>query len=285
MDRFDLEVSQAVGQRNEEWHEERIGKFTASRFGDLNTRGRSYDSALNRVVELTGRLEALNKGEIDKEIEVIQKTLKNPPSGTRKATLKKRIEKLSSFSISATREELLEAQEVLERESFGDVANKYIYEKVAEIATNQFHEVTGKAVDWGTDNEFAALEAYQKETGNQVVQVGFISFDDYSGGSPDGLVCSNGIVEFKCPWNSANHVKMLVENNISNNYMWQDQFNMMVTGKDWCDHVSYDPRFPEGMRLVIIRIERSEDLIKQIKSRLKEATEKLKKLLNDYNKL
>ena len=284
MDQFDLELSQAQGQRNEIWHKERIGKFTASRFGDLEKRGRSYDSAQNKVIELQGRLNALNSGEIDKEINTLKTTLENPPKGTRKSTLTKRIDFLESLSTSETLEQLKEAEIYLESQKFGDVAMKYIYEKIAEISTGQFHEVSSVSMDWGTDHEQKAAELYEKETGNKVIPSGFISFNESAGGSPDGLVGSNGGIEIKCPWNSANHIKLMIEQEVTGNYLWQDQFNMMCTGRDWWDHVSYDPRFPEGMQLVIVRVERNEDLIEKIKLRLKEATEKLKELQNIYIK-
>ena len=36
---------------------------------------------------------------------------------------------------------------------------------------------------------------------------------------------------------------------------------MWVTGADWCDFVSYDPRVPEHLQLFISRLQRDNDLI------------------------
>jgi hypothetical protein len=36
-------------QRSEEWHAQRLGKFTASRFGDLMTNGRKKDEVLGQT--------------------------------------------------------------------------------------------------------------------------------------------------------------------------------------------------------------------------------------------
>jgi hypothetical protein len=44
------------------------------------------------------------------------------------------------------------------------------------------------------------------------------------------------------------------------------QGQMFVTGRRWCDVASYDPRFPEGLRLAIRRVERDEAAIKDLEA-------------------
>jgi hypothetical protein len=39
-----------------------------------------------------------------------------------------------------------------------------------------------------------------------------------------------------------------------------------VTGRQWCDFVSYDPRLPKRNRLLIVRTERDESLIKEMEA-------------------
>jgi hypothetical protein len=34
------------------------------------------------------------------------------------------------------------------------------------------------------------------------------------------------------------------------------QCQMAVTGREWCDFVSYDPRLPEDLQLFVVRLER-----------------------------
>jgi hypothetical protein len=39
-----------------------------------------------------------------------------------------------------------------------------------------------------------------------------------------------------------------------------------VTGRQWCDFVSYDPRLPKRNQLLIVRTERDEKLIAEMKT-------------------
>jgi hypothetical protein len=53
---------------------------------------------------------------------------------------------------------------------------------------------------------------------------------------------------------------------------------LLATGLDYCDFISYDPRCSELTKLKIIRINRDEELIKEIQYRNTEA----KKILQNY---
>ena len=47
-----MDIFEAISdtqQRSEEWHNQRMGKFTASRFGDLMTNGRKKDEVLGQT--------------------------------------------------------------------------------------------------------------------------------------------------------------------------------------------------------------------------------------------
>ena len=44
-------------------------------------------------------------------------------------------------------------------------------------------------------------------------------------------------------------------------YVNQMQTQMWVTGRAWCDFVSYDPRVPEHLQLFVSRLQRDNDLI------------------------
>ena len=39
------------------------------------------------------------------------------------------------------------------------------------------------------------------------------------------------------------------------------QCQLWVTGREWCDFVSFDPRLTRKNQLLVIRVERDEDLI------------------------
>ncbi len=71
-----------------------------------------------------------------------------------------------------------------------------------------------------------------------------------------------GILELKCP-KSATHLdylKLPIEA-IPSRHLPQLVHNLWVSGAQWCDFVSYDPRFPEPLQLFCRRLERDEKQI------------------------
>jgi putative phage-type endonuclease len=140
------------------------------------------------------------------------------------------------------------------------------------------------AMDWGTEMEALARSAYEAHTGDIVQEVGFVDHPRIrmSGCSPDGLVGSEGLVEIKCPL-SATHLKNIDRGAADPAYIPQMMWQMAVTGRAWCDFVSFDPRFPEKHRLVIYRVDAApkeiENLEKEVlalQSEIDKIMEKLK---------
>jgi len=135
----------------------------------------------------------------------------------------------------------------------------------------------------GINTEPQAKAFYELETGNQVVNVGFIPhpFIENAGASPDGLIGDDGLIEVKCK-NTANHIDFLLNENIEQKHIYQMQWQMEVTGRKWCDFVSFDNRLPERLQMKIVRVERDDSLIAEIKDEvikfLGELDEKLIKL-------
>lgn len=75
---------------------------------------------------------------------------------------------------------------------------------------------------------------------------------------------------------------------IADKYVKQMQFQMACTGRQWCDFVSYDPRFGVDMQLHVRRVERDEALIAEIEEAvsafLAEVDAKVDALTNLYRK-
>jgi len=164
---------------------------------------------------------------------------------------------------------------------WGDMAMRYIYEKIAELMTGIPHfNAESKSIQWGNDNEHLAIEEYNKGAKVKAKHMGttFIKFNDMCGGSPDGFVGNDGIIEVKCPYVSANHIKTFITGEISSDHIFQCQGNMLFADKKWCDYVSYDPRMPEGIQLKIIRVERDYELCNQILDRITEATKEMERI-------
>lgn len=121
------------------------------------------------------------------------------------------------------------------------------------------------AMQWGIDHEDEARRAYCFHSDCDVVEVGFVDHPTIpmSGCSPDGLVGSDGMVELKCPI-PATHQAILLGKSFPDNYVKQALFQMACCERQWVDLVSYDPRWPESMRMFVQRIERDDAAITDI---------------------
>jgi predicted phage-related endonuclease len=126
-------------------------------------------------------------------------------------------------------------------------------------------------MEWGTKTEPQARVAYEVKSGNFVDQVAFIDHPsiEWFGCSPDGLVNDRGLIEIKCP-NSATHWEYYKFNRPPQKYVIQMQAQMAVTGRDWCDFVSFDPRFPERSQLLIVPVPRDDDFILYMETEIKQ---------------
>lgn len=162
--------------------------------------------------------------------------------------------------------------DVLSKGKSGESASrtKYRTELVTQRLTGLPSEsFTNAAMEWGTTTEPLARTAYEVESGNFVEQVAFIDHPtiEWFGCSPDGLVL-DGLIEIKCP-NSTTHVDYLADNKPPAKYIPQMQCQMAVTGRKWCDFVSFDPRLPDDLQLLVVRLERDDEYIEAMEAEVK----------------
>lgn len=137
-----------------------------------------------------------------------------------------------------------------------------ICERLTEAKAERF---TNAAMQWGTDVEPQARDAYCFMFDTEVVETGFAlhpSIADF-GASPDGLVGDTGLIEIKCP-NTATHIETLFNETVPAKYMTQMQVQMACTGRDWCDFVSFDPRCPAELQMWVHRVPRDPAAIAEI---------------------
>jgi putative phage-type endonuclease len=182
---------------------------------------------------------------------------------------------------------------VITASRYGDVINQtksgyaasrknYMSELVIQRLTPPPTEDDGyknAAMTFGIDNEPVAKLAYELETGNTVDEAFFELLNPDIGASPDGYVGEVGLIEIKCP-NTATHIETIKTNEVPKYYIPQIQGQMMVTGRDWCDFVSYDPRLPENAQLFIKRVKRDEAYIKDLLKELNKFITELEKEVN-----
>lgn len=115
------------------------------------------------------------------------------------------------------------------------------------------------AMQHGVESEPDAVTAYEAETGLFVHRVGFVRHDLVKAGcSPDGRIGDwEGIVETKCP-DSTTHLDYLKAKVVPEEYEPQLIHSLWLTGAEWADFVSFDPRFPAPLRLFIKRMHRAD---------------------------
>jgi len=120
----------------------------------------------------------------------------------------------------------------------------------------------------GTELEPLARGAYEAHTGELVEQVPFVIHPElpFVGVSPDGFLGSDGMTEFKCPSSLAKHLDYVRTGSHATEYKWQILGQLWVCRRAYCDVVSYDPRFPPGLQLAIVRVKRDDVAIKALQN-------------------
>jgi predicted phage-related endonuclease len=156
-------------------------------------------------------------------------------------------------------------------QEFGLTALTYARELALERIGMELPDNSGSnATDWGNDHEWQAIQVYEQ---NQLVEVHsqqeFQTHPEFPqvGGTPDGLIGKHGGMDVKCPWNITNHMKNVLENEQLKQYTYQFHGYMWITGRDWWDFVSFDPRYPKELQLHVHKVERDQDTIDKIEER------------------
>lgn len=160
---------------------------------------------------------------------------------------------------------------------------KYMREIVFErISQAPRHEVGGYALRWGTDVESFAREAFELETGLIVMPGQFVTHAQYDfiGCSPDGLIEQSGGYESKCPMDEAVHINTWLTG-MPDEHKAQVQGCMLVTGRQWWEFVSYDPRVAERFRLYHQRIERDQLYIDMLLTGLLQFEKEVQQMIAD----
>lgn len=151
------------------------------------------------------------------------------------------------------------------RSGYSTSRDNYAVELALEIITGQKQEsYTSAAMQWGVDNEDTARLLYSLAINTDVEETGFWVHDTImAGASPDGFVSDDGLLEIKCP-NSATHLQTLTTKKVPYEYVSQVQGQLWITGRQWADFVSFDPRMPENAQMIIIHVERDESYIQDL---------------------
>ncbi len=152
------------------------------------------------------------------------------------------------------------------KSGYGAERANYMTQLIIERLTGAVAEsYSNAAMQWGVETEAQARACYAMEYGDVPAEIGFVDHPviAWSGASPDGLVGSGGLVEIKCP-TSATHWAIFDGGSLDRKYLYQMQWQMACCERDWCDFVSFDPRFPLALQLHVQRVERDDELIAEL---------------------
>ena len=177
--------------------------------------------------------------------------------------------------------------DVLAKIKSGESASRrnYKIQLVSERLTGERQETyINQAMQDGIDREQFARDKYVQQFG-EVEEVGFVKHPTLeAGASPDGMVGDDGIIEIKCPMGST-HTETLMTQDIPSKYVPQVQFQLLVTGRKWCDFVSYNPMFPEHLQVFVKRIEADPVYQKELESEVRKFLEEVNDVINKLKEI
>ena len=164
--------------------------------------------------------------------------------------------------------------DVMSKIKSGESAGRknYRMDLVAERLTGKpVDSFTNSAMQWGTEQEPFARIAYETHKGIFVEQVPFVDHPtiEWFGCSPDGLVGEDGLLEIKCP-NTTTHLEYLQDGKPPSKYIPQMMAQMACTGRKWCDFVSFDPRLPEDLQMLVVRLNWDDAYIQEMETEVKQ---------------
>ena len=161
----------------------------------------------------------------------------------------------------------------------GSTHTLYQYKVGAEKLTGLREETYKSAVmENGSNTEDEARDYYAMANDCVVEQVGFVTRDKDVGGSPDGFVDEDGMIEIKCPLAST-HITNILNNKIPTEYIPQIQGHLWITERQWCDFVSFNPNVI-ARPIHIVRAKRDAEYIKKLAGQVGLFVKELKEMVN-----
>ncbi len=164
----------------------------------------------------------------------------------------------------------------------GKTRKSYMYQLAAESITDlRTDGFVSEFMEWGTKTEPQARSLYEVQNDVTVDEVSFIKLNTNTkiGCSPDGLVGDDGLVEFKCP-KTTTQIETYLSGKMPACHKPQVQGQLWVSGREWCDFVSFDPRINTDSYYFSVRVFREETYIKDLESKVLLFAEELEELID-----
>lgn len=167
--------------------------------------------------------------------------------------------------------------------SNGKGLETYINEVVSEYFSSAEKEhYSNIHTERGNELEPVARSMYELMNNVVVDQIGFCEYNEFVGGSPDGLIGTDGMIEIKCPEDKV-YFNILMDEKIDSGYIWQCQMNMLVLERKYCDLIFYNPNFEKSMK--IFRLLPDEVMFEKLKVGFQNAEEQIIKLISKYKEI
>lgn len=163
-----------------------------------------------------------------------------------------------------------------------DKTRAHVYEVAAQRINGRTEE-SYSSFDMmrGHVEEILARDLYSKHYA-PVTECGFVTEDKLGfivGYSPDGLVGEDGLIEIKSA-KAKIQVQRIVDGAIPSEHYAQVQTGLWVTGRKWCDFISYS----NGMKMQVVRVEVDEAYHELIEQAAQEFENKVAEVIEAYNK-
>jgi putative phage-type endonuclease len=166
-----------------------------------------------------------------------------------------------------------------------DKSRAHLWELAAQRITGHVEpSYISDAMLRGHEDEVRARDLYSKHHA-PVEEVGFVTNDQWGftlGCSPDGLVGTDGKIECKSRAQKY-QVQTIVENwrdgTVPDDFTLQVQTGLLVTGRKWCDLLSYSG----GLPFIAMRIEPHAEMQAAIIGACTQAEAKIAEIITDFH--
>jgi hypothetical protein len=160
----------------------------------------------------------------------------------------------------------------------GITRRKYLYTLAGEVLTGEAQpSFTNDAMERGHEMEADAVNLYAFERDAEPLTCGFMKRGRV-GCSPDRLIGDAGMLEAKSKLPHL-QLEVLERDDLPPEHKAQVQGQLWVSGRDWCDFVSYWPRLP----LFVKRIERDEKYVENLAQAVADFVGELDALVAKYS--
>lgn len=157
--------------------------------------------------------------------------------------------------------------------NLSQTANSHIAEILSELANGEPYEFDCQAIRHGNLYEPVARQEYEFQYDVKVEEIGSTLLSKNNPDLPnahlistsvDGLVGDNGLIEIKCPINNKRHLRCFLNKEVPKEHLPQIQGQLWITGREWCDFVSFNPFMlldQSHLRMFVKRVKRDDDYI------------------------